>query len=489
MSIDVDVLVLGAGISGLATAFWLKERGATVEMLEAAPRAGGVIGTRHRNGALVEHGPNSALDTSPLINELLDRIGIRGERLDANAVAATPLHRARRQARRPALVPRRVARDEGVLARRQAALCCASRSLRAAPADAEESIAGFVRRRLGAEFLDYAVDPFVSGVYAGDPERISVSAAFPRLHALEQKYGSLLKGQILGARERKRSGERAKNTAASFSFRGGMQSLTDALANAVGRIETGVTVRRIEPGADGIWTVAGARGGEPVLRRAKRGRARHARARSREADARALASGDPGPRRHRIRRQSRASRPRTVAPTSSIRSPASAFSCRRRNPAGSSARCSRAACSRVARRTNIVLLTTFVGGMRNPELPARSDGHARHAGARGADGARRRDESADLGSTSRTGRARFRSTTSAMPGGCVRSRMPSARGRGFSSAAATAAAYRSATASNRRTPPPMPRRASSLACGCRSSALESTRPAALAFAPAAPQNR
>src|SRR4029077_528530 len=89
MQTDVDVLVVGAGISGLATAFTLGKRGATVELFEAAPRAGGVIGTRHRNGALVESGPNSTLDTSPLINELLDGLGIRGERIAPSAVAAT----------------------------------------------------------------------------------------------------------------------------------------------------------------------------------------------------------------------------------------------------------------------------------------------------------------------------------------------------------------------------------------------------------------
>jgi oxygen-dependent protoporphyrinogen oxidase len=99
-----------------------------------------------------------------------------------------------------------------------------------APPDAEESIAAFVRRRLGGEFLDYAIDPFVSGVYAGDPEQISVRAAFPRLHALEQQYGSLIKGQIKGARERRRSAEKSKSVAGSFSFRDGMQTLTDALA-------------------------------------------------------------------------------------------------------------------------------------------------------------------------------------------------------------------------------------------------------------------
>jgi oxygen-dependent protoporphyrinogen oxidase len=138
-----------------------------------------------------------------------------------------------------------------------------------APAGVEESIAAFVRRRLGSEFLDYAVDPFVAGIYAGDPERISVPAAFPRLHALEQKYGSLIKGQILGARERRRNKEAAKNTAGSFSFRVGMQTLTDALANALAPIEFNVVVHRVRREADGTFVIEGTRDGESTVRRAR----------------------------------------------------------------------------------------------------------------------------------------------------------------------------------------------------------------------------
>jgi protoporphyrinogen/coproporphyrinogen III oxidase len=63
--------------------------------------------------------------------------------------------------------------------------------IRSAPADAEESIAQFVLRRLGQEFLDYAIDPLVAGIYAGNPHLLSVSQAFPKLHALEQRYRSL----------------------------------------------------------------------------------------------------------------------------------------------------------------------------------------------------------------------------------------------------------------------------------------------------------
>ena len=263
-----DVIVIGGGVSGLAAAFGLQQRGASVEVLEAKGRAGGVIGTRRRDGALYEAGPNSALDTSPLINELLDALALRGERADASAVAAT-----RFIVRGGQLVA--LPMSPGAFLTTPAfSLGAKLRLLREpfiapAPPDAEESIAAFVRRRLGAEFLDYAIDPFVSGVYAGDPERISVPAAFPRLHALEQKHGSLIKGQIKGARERRQSAEKAKNTAGSFSFRGGMQTLTDALARAVDRVATHAHVQRIERGADGLWTATAVREGEALVRRAK----------------------------------------------------------------------------------------------------------------------------------------------------------------------------------------------------------------------------
>ena len=267
-SVDVDVVVVGGGISGLAAAFGAQRRGASVEVLDAGARIGGVIGTAHRDGVLYEKGPNSALDTTPLINELLDALSIRAERADASPVAAT-----RFIVRGGRLVP--LPTSPGAFLTTPAfTLGAKLRLLREpfiapAPPDAEESIAAFVRRRLGTEFLDYAIDPFVSGVYAGDPEQISVPAAFPRLHALEQKYGSLIKGQIKGARERKRNAEKAKNTAGSFSFRSGMQTVTDALAAAVGRVMTEVRVHEIERGADGMWTVTGTRGGERVVRRAR----------------------------------------------------------------------------------------------------------------------------------------------------------------------------------------------------------------------------
>jgi oxygen-dependent protoporphyrinogen oxidase len=109
---------------------------------------------------------------------------------------------------------------------------------------AEESIANFVRRRLCKEFLDHAIDALVAGIYAGDPEKLSVQQAFPKLAALEEKYGGMIKGQILGARERKKRGEVAKDRAPKFSFDEGLQVLPDTLRDLLGgavRLHTSVT--------------------------------------------------------------------------------------------------------------------------------------------------------------------------------------------------------------------------------------------------------
>lgn len=257
---DTDVVVIGAGLSGLVTAFRLTRAGLKVEVLEAAARPGGVIGSQRRGGALFERGPNSGLDTTPLINDMLRDLGIQDQRIEASEASS------RRYVLRGG---RLVAMPTSPGAMVSTPLFSLGAKLRLfaepfigkAQAEREESIAQFVRRRLGSEFLDYAIEPFVAGIYAGDPERLSVPAAFPRLHALEQRYGSLIKGAILGARERKRSAEKAKNMAPSFSFRDGMQSLTDALARAIGSVQCNVRVTSVDHG-DGGFVVTGERQGQ-----------------------------------------------------------------------------------------------------------------------------------------------------------------------------------------------------------------------------------
>jgi oxygen-dependent protoporphyrinogen oxidase len=119
----------------------------------------------------------------------------------------------------------------------------------------EESIGQFVVRRFNQEFLDHAIDALVAGIYAGDPNKLSVVHAFPKLKALEDNYGSMIKGQILGARERKQRGEVAKDRAPKFSFDEGLQVLPDTLAAQLGdAVKLNTAVTKLTKTATG-WTV------------------------------------------------------------------------------------------------------------------------------------------------------------------------------------------------------------------------------------------
>jgi oxygen-dependent protoporphyrinogen oxidase len=225
-----DVLVIGAGVSGLTTAFQLSRAGFSVHVIEAAARAGGVIGSETRDGFLYERGPNSMLDSSGMTTQLLARLGIENERV---AVRARAKNRFVVRNGKPIALP---VSPGGLLTTplfsARAKLRLLTEPLVPARSAADESIAAFVTRRAGAEFLDYAVEPFVAGIFAGDVNALSMNAALPRVHALEARHGGLIKGALASGRER--SAAHGKPGAAkSFSFAKGMQTLTDALARQV----------------------------------------------------------------------------------------------------------------------------------------------------------------------------------------------------------------------------------------------------------------
>jgi oxygen-dependent protoporphyrinogen oxidase len=254
LAYSADVIVVGAGISGLATAFRLHKQGVSVVVAEAASRTGGAIGTRRTHGFLIEAGPNSMLETTPLMRELVREIGVESEVVPANAAA-----KKRYILRGGRLVALPMSPGQLLVSR----LFSFGTKLRLArepfvpPAHPtiEETVADFVRRRLGQEFLDYAINPFVAGVFAGDPEHLSVRAAFPRLAELEQRYGSLIRGQIRGARERKASAEKSKQAAPMLSFAGGMQTLTDAIAAKLPDLRLGTRVTAVVPLEGGGYKV------------------------------------------------------------------------------------------------------------------------------------------------------------------------------------------------------------------------------------------
>ena len=228
-----SIAIAGSGITGLTAAWHLREAGHEVRVFEASDRTGGVIRTVREDGYLAECGPNTLLETSPVIGELIASLGIQGRRWYSEPDAESRyILRGGRPVELASSPPGFF--TSPLFSWKAKLRLIAEPFIRRAPADVEESLADFVRRRLGQEFLDYAINPFVAGVYAGDPEKLSVKEGFPKLHALEQKYGSMIRGQILGARERKKRGTVSKQNAKKISFDLGLQVLTDTLAERLG---------------------------------------------------------------------------------------------------------------------------------------------------------------------------------------------------------------------------------------------------------------
>ena len=254
-----SVAIIGAGVTGLAAAFYLKRAGVPVAVYEAGARAGGVVQSLRRDGFLAEFGPNTILETSPKIAQL-----IRDAGLESRKLATHPAAEARYvvRYRRPIEMP---ASPAGFLTTKLFTLGAKLAVLREpfiAPRrdGVEESIGQFVVRRFNQEFLDHAIDALVAGIYAGDPHQLSLPHAFPKLKALEDRYGSMIKGQILGARDRKKSGEVAKDRAPKFSFDEGLQVLPDTLAASLGAaLKFNAPVTRLTQTAAG-WRVATSEG-------------------------------------------------------------------------------------------------------------------------------------------------------------------------------------------------------------------------------------
>jgi oxygen-dependent protoporphyrinogen oxidase len=250
-----SVAIIGAGITGLTTAFYLKRKGVPVMVYENSNRVGGVIQSLRKKGYLAEFGPNTLLETSPKISQLLRDSELQSRRLDTTAGAgARFVVRYKRPIEMPGSPLGFLSTD---LFSFKAKLAVLREPFISARRDGmEESIGQFVVRRFNQEFLDHAIDALVSGIYAGDPNMLSVTHAFPKLKALEDHYGSMIKGQIFGARERKKRGEVAKDRAPKFSFDEGLQVLPDTLAAKLGdAVKLSTPVTKLTRSADD-WVVA-----------------------------------------------------------------------------------------------------------------------------------------------------------------------------------------------------------------------------------------
>ena len=250
----LPTVVIGAGITGLSAAWHLQRRGHTVLVLEASNHPGGAIQTLQEKGYVVEMGPNTLLVDEPGIAQFLDEAlppeSIRYANSEANkrfivrdgrpqAIPSSPL-RALTTKLWPKTAMLRVLQEL---------------FLPAYAGEEEESLADFVRRRLGQTMLDYAINPFVAGVYAGDPETLSVKYGFPKLYNLEQDFGgSLIRGSLKLKKQKAREGN--SHRASMVSFPQGLSYLPETLAAKLKQpVRYQTTATAVHRHSDGTYRV------------------------------------------------------------------------------------------------------------------------------------------------------------------------------------------------------------------------------------------
>ena len=221
-----QVVVVGGGISGLSCAYRLRQLGIPTLLFEAALRAGGLMGTVEKGGFLFETGPQS-FQSTPLLTKLIGELGLEDELVQADQRSPRYILRHGRM-QKIAMSPQALLAGS-FLSPKSRWKIASEVFRRTKPPSEEESLANFVRRKFGHEILEYLVSPFVSGVYAGDAEKLSLRAAFPSLEEWEREYGSVIRGAM---KSRKKNGER--KPPALCSFKRGMAMLPNTLATSLG---------------------------------------------------------------------------------------------------------------------------------------------------------------------------------------------------------------------------------------------------------------
>ena len=245
--------VIGGGISGLCVAYRLKRTGVDVSLFESGADVGGNIQTKFSDGFLLEQGPNSTMASVELLG-LLDDLHIRD--LIAKPSTAAKNRYIIKHGKLVALPFSFFDLLKGDVFSYKAKLRLLKEPIVSSTSPEGESVAAFFERRLGCEIVKYAVDPFVSGIYAGDPEKLSIRSAFPHLFELERDHGSLLKAQLFGKKDPAKAVP--KGSPRSITFARGMRTLIDALYSHLNdniRLET--AVQSIEKNGAGNYKLRG----------------------------------------------------------------------------------------------------------------------------------------------------------------------------------------------------------------------------------------
>ena len=236
---DAPVAIVGGGISGLSTAYYLAQAGIPSTLLEARPRLGGVIQTQHVEGCVIEGGPDSFLSIKPAAMELIRELGLAGEVIGSNDhLRVTYVWKGGRLVPLPdglqLMVPTKLV---PLLTTR---LLSWSTKFRMAmelfhppghhPED--QSVADFVTSHYGAEAVDYLAEPLLSGIYGGSPTALSITSVLPRFVELEARYGSLTKGVLAEMKANKGNAQTQANRLPLFrTLKSGLGQLVSALTS------------------------------------------------------------------------------------------------------------------------------------------------------------------------------------------------------------------------------------------------------------------
>ena len=247
---QTDIIILGSGLTGLTCAHYLTKKKRNFIVIDKQTQVGGVIGTVKENGFIYETGPNTGVISHPEVADLFDDLKdkLTHEIADERAEKRYVLKKGKWKALPSGLIggvttPLFSWKDKFRLL---------AEPFRAPGKDPNESLANLVKRRMGQSFLDYAVDPFILGIYAGDPAQLVTKYALPKLYNLEQEYGSFIGGAIK-KKKNENDPEAKKATRKIFSVKGGFKLFMEVLQQSAGtdKFLLGVKDISIEKKIDG----------------------------------------------------------------------------------------------------------------------------------------------------------------------------------------------------------------------------------------------